>query len=94
MLGRDLAHLHQLRGEVDRARELETGFASQLSQLHEQLGSRSAGPPADPELTAAIEPVLKSLSSPRPGAPDAQQKTAATRRVPDGTRQQLRSRGR
>lgn len=61
LLGRDLAHLHHLPGELDRARELETGFASQLSQLHTELESQSAHAPADSELTAAIEPGFRPL---------------------------------
>ena len=90
LLGRDLAHLHQLRGEVDRARELETGFAGQLRQLHEELESQSARPPADPRLTAAIEPRAQTTASARPGAPDAQQETAAARRVTDAAQDRRR----
>ena len=47
LLGHDLARLHQQRGELERARELETGFASQLDQVHQQLGSPSPRVPAD-----------------------------------------------
>ena len=37
LLGRDLARLHQLRGDLDRARELETNYATELDQVHEHL---------------------------------------------------------
>ena len=94
LLGRDLAHLHQLRGEVDRARELETEFASQLRDLHEHLESQSTRPPADPQATVAIEPVLRPLPPFRPGAPDAQQEAAAARRVIDATQDRRPPRGR
>jgi hypothetical protein len=83
MLGHDLAHLHQVRGEVDRAHELETELDDQLRQLHESLEPQSTRPPADPDVTAAIERVLKPLPAHHPGAPDAQQEAAAARRVTD-----------
>ena len=69
------------RGEVDRARELETGLTGQLQQLHEKLDSQYARPPADPGLAAAIQTVLKPLHPPNPGLPDARQDYAAARRV-------------
>lgn len=94
LLGRDLAQLHQLRGEVDRARELETEFASQLRDLHEHLESQSTRPPADPQATVAIEPVLRPLPPLRQGALDAQQEAAAARRVIDATRDRRPPRGR
>lgn len=36
-LSRDLARLHQLRGGVDRAREIETRFADQLQRVRQEL---------------------------------------------------------
>jgi hypothetical protein len=65
LLGRDIAQMHRLRGELDRAHELETEFAGQLHDLHEDLKSRFSRPPADPEVAAALGPVLKPLP-PRP----------------------------
>ena len=94
MLGHDLAHLHEVRGEVDRARELETGLVGQLRQLHEALESQSTRPPADPDVTAAIERVLKPLPAHHPRAPDAQQAAAAARRVTDVAQDRQRPRGR
>ena len=94
MLGHDLAHLHEVRGEVDRARELETGLDAQLRQLHETLKSQSTRPPADPDVTAAIDRVLKPLPTHHPGALDAQQEAAAARRVTDVAQDRQRPRGR
>jgi hypothetical protein len=94
MLGHDLAHLHQVRGEVDRAHELETELDDQLRQLHESLEPQSTRPPADPDVTAAIERVLKPLPAHHPGAPDAQQEAAAARRVTDVAQDRQRPRGR
>jgi hypothetical protein len=65
------------------AHELETGLGGQLRQLHESLEPQSTRPPADPDVTAAIERVLKPLPAHHPGAPDAQQEAAAARRVTD-----------
>ena len=94
MLGHDLAQLHQVRGETDRARELETGLDGQLRQLHETLKSQSTRPRADPDVTAAIDRVLKPLPAHHPGAPDAQHEATAARRVTDVPQDQQRPRGR
>jgi hypothetical protein len=40
LLGRDVAELHHLRGEADRARELETSLKAQLEELHNHLQSQ------------------------------------------------------
>jgi hypothetical protein len=92
LLGRDLARLHQLRGELDRARELETGLATQLDQVHEHLAAQSPAAAADPEAAATIAPVLTPMPPSRPGGADAHQ-DAAARRLLDATRRR-RPRGR
>ena len=91
LLGRDVARLHQRRGDLDRARELETGFANQLRELHVELESRAARPPADPDVTAAIEPLLRPLPPVRPAAGS---ETAAARRVHDVPQNRRRPRAR
>ena len=91
LLGRDLAQLHRLRGEVDRAHELESGLVAQLSELHDHLKSQSPRPAADPEIAAAIDTVLRPL--PPPGVLDAPQDAATARRALDAT-QRRRPRGR
>ena len=41
LLGRELAAVHRLRGEVDRAHEIEAGLVVQLDQAHRQLTSQT-----------------------------------------------------
>ena len=67
LLGRDLARLHQLRGELDRARELETNYATELDRVHEHLTAHTPAAPADPEVAAAFA-LLKPLPPLRPGS--------------------------
>jgi hypothetical protein len=94
-LGRDLARLHQLRGDLDRARELETNYATELDQVHEHLTAQmpAAAAPADPEVAAALAP-LKPLPPLRPGAVDARQQTPAGRRITNTIQDRRRPRGR
>jgi hypothetical protein len=90
LLGRDLAHVHRLRGEVDRACELEIEFTTHLNTLHQHLGSWSPGSPADPELATSLQTILKPVSPLRPDAPDVHQEAPARRRGLDATRRQRR----
>jgi hypothetical protein len=94
LLGRDLARLHHLRGELDRARELETELAGRLHELRRDLGPRLRDRPGDPEAAAVIECVLKPLPAGRRAADDAHERAAAARRVIDAERDQRRPRGR
>jgi hypothetical protein len=94
LLGRDLARLHQLRGELDRARELETQFAGRLHELRRDLGSRLRDRPGDPEAAAGIESVLKPLPAGRRDADNAHERAAAARRVIDAARDTRRPRER
>jgi hypothetical protein len=93
-LGRELAMLHRLQGEVDRAREIETGLVPQLDQANHQLASRAstdpAATPADPERAARIAELL-ALQPPQ--RPDNMPQDVAARRVTDPTRRR-RPRGR
>ena len=93
-LGRELAMLHRLQGEVDRAREIETGLVPQLDQANHQLASRAstdpAPTPADPERAARIAELL-ALQPPQ--RPDNMPQDVAARRVTDPTRRR-RPRGR
>ena len=95
LLGRDLARLHQLRGDLDRARELETNYATELDQVHEHLTAQmpAAAAPADPEVAAALAP-LKPLPPLRPSAIDAPQHTPPARRITDTIQDRRRPRGR
>ena len=95
LLGDDLARLHQRRGDLDRARELETNYATELAQVHEHLTAQTpaASAPADPEVAAALAP-LKPLPPLRPSAIDAQQHTPATRPITDTVQARHRPRGR
>ena len=94
-LGRDVARLHQLRGDLDRARELETNYATELDQVHEHLTAQmpAAAAPADPEVAAALAP-LKPLPPLRPGAIDAPQHTPPARRITNTIQDRRRPRGR
>jgi hypothetical protein len=96
-LGRELAVVHRLQGEVDRAREIEAGLVAQLDQAHHQLASQAPtvpAAPADRELATDIAELLALQPPQRPGAPDAiPQDAAAARRVTDATRRR-RPRGR
>ena len=96
-LGRELAMVHRLQGEVDRAREIETGLVAQLDHAHHQLASQApadpAAAPADPERAARIAKLLALQRPLRPGAPDAIPQDVAARRVTDPSRRR-RPRGR
>jgi hypothetical protein len=92
LLGHDLARLHHRRGELDRARELETIYVTELDRLHEHLTAQTPAAPADPEVAAALAP-LKPLPPLRPGAIDAQQ-TPAARHITDTVQDRRRPRGR
>ena len=94
LLGHDLARLHQRRGDLDRARELETNYATELAQVHEHLTAQTPAAPADREVAAALARVLKPLPPIQPGVPDAQQEAAAARRVIDAGQDRHRPRGR
>ena len=83
LLGHDLARLHQHRGDLDRARELETNYATELAQVHDHLTPKTPAAPADREVAAGLARVLKPLPPIQPGAPDAQQEAAPARRVID-----------
>jgi hypothetical protein len=93
LLGRELARLHQLRGDLDRARELETGYATELAQLHEHLTAHTPAAPSDPDVAAAFAR-LKPLPSLRPSAIDAPQHTPPARRMTDALQDRRRPRGR
>ena len=93
LLGRDLARLHQLRGELDRARELETNYATELDQVHEHLTAHTPAGPADPEVAAAFA-LLKPLPPLQLGTIDAPQPTPAARRTTDMSQDRRRPRGR
>ncbi len=96
-LGRELAMLHRLQGEVDRAREVETGLVAQIDQAHHQLASQAsadpAAAPADPERAARVAELLAMQPPLRPGAPDAIPQDVAARRVTNPS-QRRRPRGR
>lgn len=87
LLGRELAVVHRLRGEVDRAHEIETGLAEQLDQVHRQLTSQTPAVPATPadaELAADTAALLAALPPLHPSARDARHKDAgAARRLTD-----------
>ena len=93
LLGHDLARLHHRRGELDRARELETIYVTELDRVHEHLTAQTPAAPADPEVAAALAP-LKPLPPLRPGAIDAPQHTPAARRITDTVQDRRRPRGR
>ncbi len=94
-LGQDLARLHQRHGELDRARELVTNYATELAQVHEHLSAQppAASAPADPEVAAALAP-LKPLPPLRPSEIDAPHQTPATRPITDTVQDRRRPRGR
>jgi hypothetical protein len=93
LLGRDLARLHQLRGDLDRARELETKYATELDQVYQHLTAHTPAAPADPEVAAALAP-LKPLPPLRPSAIDAPQHTPPARRITHPVQDRRRPRGR
>jgi hypothetical protein len=95
-LVRELAVLHRLHGEVDRAREIETSLVVQLDHAHHQLASQAravTAVPADPERAARIAELLASQPPQRPDAPDAIPEDVTARRVTGPTRGR-RQRGR
>jgi hypothetical protein len=94
LLGHDLVRLHQRSGDLDRARELETNYATALAQVHEHLTAQTPAAPADREVAAALARVLKPLPPIQPGAPDAQQEAAAAHRVINVAQDRPRPRGR
>ena len=69
-------------------------FAGLLHQLDQELGTQSAPPATDPELTAAIERVLKPLPAHSPAAPEPHQDATAARRVIDAAQDRRRPRAR
>jgi hypothetical protein len=86
--------LHQLRGELDRARELETEFAGRLHELHRDVHSRVRDRQGDAEAAAAIESVLNPLPAARRDVDDAHQRAETARCLIDAARDQRRPRGR
>ena len=93
LLGSDLARLHQLRGELDRAREIEAGVGAELELVRTGLAAkRRGGTPAEPEAAAALRPVRDPIPAPRPGAQSSGQDAEAARRLSDATRRRPRQR--
>ena len=91
LLGRDLARLHQLRGELDRAREIETGLGAELELVRTGFAAESGrGSPAEPEAAAELRPVRDPIPAPRPGAQSHDHEAEAARRLSDATRRRPR----
>lgn len=91
LLGRELARLHQLRGELDRAREIETGLDAELELVRTGFAAESGrGSPAEPEAAAELRPVRDPIPAPRPGAQSHDHEAEAARRLSDATRRRPR----
>ena len=91
LLGSDLARLHQLRGELDRAREIETGLGAELELVRTGFAAESGrGSPAEPEAAAELRPVRDPIPAPRPGAQSHDHEAEAARRLSDATRRRPR----
>ena len=92
LLGRELARNHRLRGETQRAEEIETQLLRELEQWRAgtEHGAAPAGPldPDAKEARRAREP----LASPERGAtsPAAEADAEAARRLTDSTRRRPR----
>ena len=93
LLGRDLARLHQVRGDLDRARELETNYATELDQVHDHVTAHTSAAPANPEIATTLAP-LKPLPPLQPGTTDAPHQTPAARRTTETVQDRRRPRGR
>ena len=91
LLASDLARLHQLRGELDRAREIEAGVGAELELVRTGLAVEpGSATPAEPEAAAALRPVRDPIPAPQPGAQSSDQDAEAARRLSDATRRRPR----
>jgi hypothetical protein len=91
LLASDLARLHRLRGELDRAREIEVGVGAELELVRTGLAVEpGSGTPAEPQAAEALRHVRDPLPPPRPGVQGSDLDAAAARRLSDATRRRPR----
>jgi hypothetical protein len=93
LLGSDLARLHQVRGELNRAREIEAGVGVELELVRSGLAVEpGSATPAEREAAAAVRGVRDPIPAPRPGAQRSGEDAEAARRLSDATRRRPRQR--
>ena len=90
LLARELDRTHQLRGELQRAREIETELSRELEQVRAMLESDLPSPtPLDRETAAAVK-ARQALAPPPARSTEPTDEAEAVRRLLDSTRKRPR----